>query len=110
MGCDYYICKSLEIHYFNSKYPSIIELKREKGYFIETYDEDQEDYETVMNENRKNCMIPRMKPILIYTNNTFLNPTFEKKYKTIIEEHIVKYFQKWKNIKEIKKIEERYLR
>lgn len=44
MGCDYYIAKVLLIYYNDDDY-LVIELKREKCYYVFQYDEDYDDYD-----------------------------------------------------------------
>ena len=90
MGCDYYIVKFLNIYYNKIDY-LVVELDRERGYYNFQYDEDYDDYEYKENEYIKDCLTPEMKPIIIYTNNSFNKVTSEIKYKILIENEINKY-------------------
>lgn len=112
MGCDYYIDKDLHIYFYNKNDYFLINLEHERGYFYEyPYDPDEEDYEQIMNEMIKEQLQPRMKPIVIYSNNTFTKPHFENKYKTMIESVINNdLYKDWDDVKEIIKVEDRYLR
>ena len=71
------------------------------------YDEDEEDYQEKMNEYIKITLTPRMKPILIYNNNSFNTSTFEIKYKTTVENELHDYDKKWSEITKIVKVEVR---
>jgi len=51
-----------------------------------------------------------MKPILIYSNNSFNKLSFEKKYKKIIEDEISLFNKTWNDVSKIIKIEHRYER
>ena len=49
-----------------------------------------------------------MKPIVIYDNNSFSIPFFEKKYRSIVENVITNtYHKKWGDVTKIVKVEER---
>ena len=109
MGCDYYIYKDLNIYYNDNKYISI-SLERDRGYYNDIYDEDEEDYEEKMKKYIKECLTPVMKPIIIYIDNNFKNINFENKYKHLIENEINKYNIKWCEITKIIKEENRFER
>lgn len=109
MGCDYYILKVLKIFFNdNDKDYLEVELDRKRGYYeYDKYDEDEEDYQEKMNEYIKITLTPRMKPILIYNNNSFNTSTFEIKYKTTVENELHDYDKKWSEITKIVKVEVR---
>jgi len=109
MGCDYYITKNLRIYYNNNDYLNI-ELSSEKGYYYFQYDEDELDYEKKENDYIEETLKPHMEPIIIYNNDKFNKPTFETKYKYIVENEINKYGKLWCEIAKIIKVEERYER
>lgn len=113
MGCDYYIVKVLHIFYNDDEYFEV-ELERKRCYYHyecdEDQDQDEEDYEEQLIEYEKYTLTPKMKPIIIYTNNTFNKLNFEIKYKTIIEDEINKKSKKWCEITKIIKVEKRYNR
>jgi hypothetical protein len=93
MGCDYYIDKNLHIYGYNDEEISFINLEHERGYYwsISLLDEDEEGYDKELGEYIKQKLEPNMKPIVIYSNNTFNKLSFENKYKKIIEDDI-KFF------------------
>jgi len=51
-----------------------------------------------------------MKPIVIYSNNTFNKLSSENKYKKIIEEEIKLFNKTWNDVSKIIKVENRYER
>jgi RNase P/RNase MRP subunit p30 len=51
-----------------------------------------------------------MKPIIIYDNNNFNTLSFERKYKSLVEDKINERNKKWSDIKKIIKVERRYER
>jgi hypothetical protein len=106
MGCDYYILIVLRIYCEN--YFLDIELTRERGYYYYNFDEDEEDYEDKVSNYINNILTPKMNPIVLYDNNNFLKPSFETKYKTIIDNQINKNNVRWSDIRKIIKLEERY--
>jgi hypothetical protein len=108
MGCDYYILKVLHIYYNETDYLDI-ELNREKGYYY-SYDSDEENYEDKVSDYINDILTPKMKPIMLYENNNFIQPSFETKYKTIIDNEINKNNMRWSHIHKIVKVEERYER
>ena len=69
-------------------------------------------YKKYVNE----ILTPKMKPIIIYENNQFINIKLENKYTFIIQEELNIYNRshdnkiEWKDILDIKKIETRYER
>jgi len=111
MGCDYYILKILQVFYNDNDYLEI-ELKRRKGYYVDEDDLDEDeaeaDYNERTNEYIKYTLTPKMKPIIIYNNNSFSKPFFEKKYKSIVENVITNMYDKqWGDVTKIIKVEER---
>jgi hypothetical protein len=109
MGCDYYILKVLRIYYTETDYLEV-ELTRERGYYYYQFDEDEEHYENKVSEYINDILTPKMKPILLYDNNNFIQLSFETKYKTIIDNEINKNNMRWGDIHKIVKVEERYER
>jgi hypothetical protein len=112
MGCDYYIDKDLHIYDYNDNEISYINLEHERGYywFSSLFDEDEDGYDAELAKYIETRLEPSMKPIVIYSNNTFHKLSFENKYKKMIEDDI-KYFNKTlADVKQILKIENRYER
>ena len=112
MGCDYYIDKNLNIYDYNDKIISYINLERERGYywFTSMLDEDEDGYDAEVAQYKKNKLTPKMKPIVIYSNNTFNKLSFENKYKKLIEDEIKIFNKTLNDVKNILKIEDRYER
>jgi hypothetical protein len=116
MGCDYYICKFLEINFHYSISPLRIELSSDRGYFYFNLDEDDPDYDEKYELYVQETLESKMKPILIYDYHTFLSLNLESKYKSLIEDELNKYNsnrehkKEWKDITNIKKIETRWER
>uniref|UniRef100_A0A6C0H3I1 Uncharacterized protein n=1 Tax=viral metagenome TaxID=1070528 RepID=A0A6C0H3I1_9ZZZZ len=109
MGCDYYILKLLQIYYNNDDFLEI-ELYRQKGYYIDDdqdEDEDYDDYSERFHEYVEYCLETKMKPIVIYNNNCFCKSSFDTKYTNIIEDEIVKHNKTWSEITKIVKVEKR---
>ena len=81
MGCDYYIDKNLEIYDYNDKEISYINLEHERSYysFSSLLDEDEDKYETELAVYIEDILKPNMKPIVIYSNNTFNKLSSENK-------------------------------
>jgi hypothetical protein len=109
MGCDYYILKVLYIYYNENDYLEI-ELERERCYYFYSCDSDEENYEEQINEYIKDILTPKMKPIILYSNNNFTNSSFEIKYKTIVVDEINRNNKQWCDIHKIIKVEKRYKR
>jgi hypothetical protein len=109
MGCDYYILKVLHIYYNENDYLEI-ELERERCYYFYSCDSDEENYEEQINEYIKDILTPKMKPIILYSNNNFTNSSFEIKYKTIVVDEINRNNKQWCDIHKIIKVEKRYKR
>jgi len=107
MGCDYYIVKVLHIYYNENDYLEI-ELERERCYYFYSCDSDEENYEEQINEYIKDILTPKMKPIILYSNNNFTNSSFEIKYKTIVVDEINRNNKQWCDIHKIIKVEKRY--
>lgn len=105
MGCDYYIQKILRIYFEDNDYLSFV-VDRERGYYFNIYDEDEEDYETKLNEYIKECLTPKMDPIIIY-DNQFKNSTYETKYKSIVENFMKDCGRLFSDITKIIKVEVR---
>ena len=103
MGCDYYIVKELRI-YCKDNIWLYVELERDRGYYY--YDIDNDDDEKKRNE----CITPKMKPILLYDKDGFINNSYEHKYKHLVEYEITKNNKNWDDIVKIKKVERRYER
>ena len=112
MGCDYYIDKDLQIYYYDDGEVSYINLEREKSYywFISTLDEDEDGYDDEFAEYIKQTLEPSMKPIVIYSNNTFHKLSFENKYKQMIECDINRFNKTLNDVEKIIKVENRYQR
>jgi len=104
MGCDYYITKVLRI-YFGDHYLSFV-IERENGYYFSIYDEDEEDYETKIEEYIKECLTPKMEPIIIYDNK--FNKTYETKYKSFVEDLLKDCGKHFSDVTKIIKVEVRY--
>jgi hypothetical protein len=110
MGCDYYIDKNLVIYYINDNRREYINLEHNQGYFYDiNIDSDDEDYDKKEEESVKEQLMPSMKPILIYKNNTFSKPIFEEKYKNLILQNLPEN-KTWTDIQKIMKKESRYER
>jgi len=108
MGCNYYVLKILQIYYSENNYFEI-ELDRIRGYYNDDqYDEDEDDYEDKLQQYVKYTLTPKMKPILIYNNNSFNKLSSEKKYKTRVEKIINSMSHNWSDITKIIKIEKRH--
>lgn len=108
MGYDYYISKYLYIKYKDDKNTSFIELEREGSYFYEpNIDEDDENYEKIMEENIKEQLKSKMEPIIIYKNDKFSTVNLENKYKNLIENELK---DKKKNLEDILKITKNEMR
>ena len=115
MGCDYYICKYLDINFKYGEF-TMIPLERDSAYFHFTLDEDDPDYDAKYEEYVEETLKPSMKPITIYEDNEFQTKKLEDKYKALIEEELETYNKnreikkEWKDIREIVKKESRYER
>ena len=112
MGCDYYIDKDLHIYDYNDIEISYINIEHERGYywFISTLDEDEDGYDDKVAQYKKQALEPTMKPIVIYSNNTFNKLSFENKYKEIIEIEIKRFNKTLNDVDKIIKVENRYER
>jgi hypothetical protein len=112
MGCDYYIDKNLNIYDYNDKIISYINLERERGYywFTSMLDEDEDGYDAEVAQYKKNKLTPKMKPIVIYSNNTFNKLSFENKYKKTVENELKIVRKTWNDVNKIIKIEDRHER
>jgi hypothetical protein len=108
MGCDYYIVINLYIYFNDNEYNYLtIELERHKGYYsYDDYDEDEEK----LDEYTKSILRPTMKPMIIYDNESFKKISFERMYKSLVEDKINEHNKKWCDIKKIIKVERRYER
>lgn len=112
MGCDYYIDKDLYIYDYNDDIISYVNLEHEKGYygFISGLDEDEDGYHTTVAQYIEITLEPSMKPIVIYSNNSFNKLSFENKYKKIIDDELNSLKKTWDDVTKILKIENRYER
>ena len=109
MVCDYYIVIKIYIYFNDNEYNYLtVELERHKGYYF--YDGHDEDEQEKMDEYIKSILRPTMKPIIIYDNNNFNTLSFERKYKSLVEDKINERNKKWCDIKKIIKVERRYER
>lgn len=110
MGCDYYMDKDLYIYFHNTHRYIFINLEHNRRYFYEiNIDSDDEDYEKKQEESETEQLMPSMKPILIFMNDTFSKPIFEEKYKELILQNLPKD-KTWEDILKIVKKESRYER
>jgi hypothetical protein len=109
MDCDYYICKVLNI-YFNDIDFLSIEIYKDKAYYQYNFNIDDKDYKKKINEYKIYILIPKIEPIILYENDKFLNSSFEKKYKIIVEIYLINNNKKWKDIKKIIIDEKRFER
>jgi len=116
MGCDYYIIRFLHIYYNDNDNDNDndyleFEVDREKGYYYyDDYDEDDENYDEMVNEYKKNILTVKMKPIIIYNNNNFNKLSSEHKYKNVVEYEMNAIDKKWCDVTKIIKIEKRFER
>lgn len=112
MGCDYYIDKDLNIYDHNNIIFSYINLEHERGYywFSSLLDEDEDGYDNELSQYIKDKLEPNMKPILIYSNSTFVKLSYENKYKKLIEDDLKLYDKTWNDVNKIIKVENRYER
>jgi len=110
MACDYYIDKNLDIYDYNDTLISYINLEHERGYYwySSLVDEDEDSYDTKLAQYIKETLEPNMKPILIYSNNTFHKVSFENKYKKMIEDGIEFCNKTLKDVSKVVKTENRY--
>jgi hypothetical protein len=60
---------------------------RQRKGILYLYDED-EDYESKVNEYIKECLTPKMEPIILY-NGAFNKFAYETKYKSIVENFMI---------------------
>ena len=115
MICDYYICKYLKIE-FQSILPLFIELEKDRGYFNFYLDEDEPDYDKKHKKYLEETLTPRMKPIIVYEKNEFVNTKLENKYKLLVKEELDRFNisqvnkLEWSDILDIKKVEIRFTR
>jgi len=110
MGCDYYVVKLLHIYFEDEAEKHELELERLRGYYCDDdvyYDEDAEDYEKQLQAYLIWVLTPKMEPIVLYAQQSFTKPSFEQKYKTLIEHELQKLGKTWMNVTKILKVEER---
>ena len=81
-------------------------IESEKGYYFSIYDKD-EDYETEKEEYIKQCLTPKMEPIIIYDNK--FNTTYETKY-NFVEDLLKDCGKHFSDVTKIIKVEVRYER
>ena len=112
MGCDFYIDKDLHIYDYDDREISCSNLEHKRGYywFISILDEDKDGYDAELIQYKKQALEPNMKPIVIYSNNTFNKLSFENKYKEIIEDHIKRFNKTLNDVNKVIKIENIYER
>ena len=112
MGCDYYIDKNLHLYDYNDTEFSWINVEKERGYYLfsSLLDEDEDGYDTQLALYIENILQPKMKPIVIYSNNTFNKLSSENKYKKIIEDDLQFFNKTLNDVSKIIKIENRYER
>jgi len=112
MGCDYYIDKELHIYDHNDQMLSYIQLEHERGYywFSSSMDEDEDGYAEEIARYIKHELEPAMKPIAIYNNREFSKPSFEAKYKTLVERELISVNKTLDDVGKMVKIETRYER
>ena len=112
MGCDYYIEKGLDLYDTANTRITYIQLEREKGYFwfSPSMDEDEDGYADELAEYIKQTLEPAMKPIDIYSNRAFRKPSFEAKYKTLVERELISVRKTLADVSKIVKVESRYER
>jgi len=113
MGCDYYIVKALEITFKEEKYPLLIELERDYGYFGDfdyILDNDDPDYEEKFEELKRERLKPGRLPIVIFEEDAFMNEKLDQKYRLTIEEELFLNKRSWAEVLKIEKIEYRYER
>ena len=110
MSCDYYIDKNLHLYDYNDREISWINVEHEKGYywFSSLLDEDEDGYDTEFATYIENILKQKMKPIVIYKNNTFNKLSSENKYKKIIEEELKLCNKTLNDVSKIIKIENKY--
>ena len=108
MGCDYYIVKALEVILKEEKYPLLIELESDYGYFTDVLDSDDPEYNAKLSEIRRQQLKPVMLPIVIYENETFMNAKLEHKYRLLIEEELFINKRSLAEVDRVDKIEYRY--
>jgi hypothetical protein len=107
MGCDFYIYKSLKVYYKDNSF-DFMDIEKERGYFyFPEIDNDNIEYEKKRSEIISEQLQPRIKPIIIYQNNSFINVNYESKYKEFIFIKLVSYNKTWEDIMNIEKIEYR---
>ena len=99
MGSDYYILTLLDIRFKlnndSTNLCNITEIKRSPGYFYDYKgDSDEENYELNEKTHYENQLNDYYEEVEIYKNGNFINETFEKKYKNIIDEEMC-YFLRY---------------
>lgn len=100
MGCDFYIYVYLEIQHANGT--SYLHLPTARGYYCDLEcgicdsDDDENDYyynspeyAALYKSMKTMCLTPR-KPVVIFDNNSFVEPRFETKYLPSIQDKINK--------------------
>jgi hypothetical protein len=110
MECDYYIDKNLYIYYDNNDY-TLFNLRRIKGYYnLDFLYQNAYNYDKQLEEYKKEILNVYTEPIIIYNNNSFTKLNFYNKYEHIISLLLEREKKEWNEIKEVIKIEERYVR
>jgi hypothetical protein len=90
MGCDYFVSKSLRIYYTNEPFYSVIEFSKECCKY---------------NDDGRIPGFLLTRPLIIYTNNSYILDSFENKYGKLIEERIQNDTQTLDNVTKIIKTE-----
>lgn len=106
MSCDYYIDQDLHIYDYNNLIFSYINLKDERAHykFNSKLDDDNE-----VSYHMKQTLKLVIKPVIIYSNNSFTQLYFENKYKQIIQNDLIQSNKTWKDINKIMKVEHRHV-
>lgn len=112
MGCDYYIDKDLDLYDNNNMRFLYINLEHRKGYywFISELDEDEDGYDEEFKKYTEEILEISMKPIVIYSDNSFNKLSFEDKYKQIIQDELKLFNKSLDDVSKIIKTENRYER
>ena len=74
---------------------SYINLEHERGYYRYFIVLDKDENDTEIAQYIKNKLTPNMKPVVIYSNNTFNKLSFEHKYKKIIDNDLMLLNKTW---------------
>jgi hypothetical protein len=107
MCCDYYIIEQLKINYKNENTFSIIKLSKEGADFnkLHRYDEEEYFYNYKVLKFYDEQLISKKIPLIIFSNNIFIEECYEKDYIEKINKVIKIHNKKLEDISEISKIE-----